>query len=90
MITAGLGMVAARRNRAFRQPTPRERDDIARPLARIAVRHLPLDLIGDDLADITEATVATHDYVSAGPLLTLPNPDDEPLFADEYSNDEEP
>jgi hypothetical protein len=72
MVTATLGVLAARRGREFRQPDRGERDAIARPLARIAVRHLPLDLIGPDLADATEATVAVHNYVSAGALLVDP------------------
>lgn len=71
IVTGALGLLTVRRSggtKEFRQPTPDERDDIARPLARIAVRHFPLDLIGEDLADVTEAIVAGHEYVMAGPL----------------------
>lgn len=69
LLTATLGVLAARQGKEFRQPTPAQRDDIANPLARIAVRHLPLDAIGDDLADLTEAAVASHSYVMDGPLI---------------------
>ena len=68
ILTATLGILAQRSGRSFRQPTPQQRDEIANPLASIAVRHLPLDVIGEDLADVTQAAVATHSYIMAGPL----------------------
>lgn len=62
----------ARRGRALRQPRPSQVDDIAMPLGRIAARHLPVDMIGPDLADVTESAAALHRYLldDAGPLIT--------------------
>jgi hypothetical protein len=87
VVTGSLAWTARQRGRWFRQPTPKQRDDIARPLARAAVRHLPLDLIGPTFADLAEAAVATHDYAMDGPLITDP-PVDGPVFADEYDLEE--
>jgi hypothetical protein len=80
LLTATLALLANQRGRTFRQPTVRERDDIAQPLARIAVRHLPLDALGPDLADATMAAVALHGYVMAGPLTP-------PISADSPAGD---
>lgn len=68
LLTGTLAVLASRQGKTFRQPTPRQRDDIAEPLARIAVRHLPLEALGPDLADATAAAVSVHSYVMAGPL----------------------
>lgn len=59
-----------RRRMAFRQPTPREVDDIAIPLGRLAARHLPTEVISKDLVDATHAAGAVHRYLTAGPLVT--------------------
>ena len=72
ILVTTLSVLARRSGREFRQPTPEQRDDVARPLARIAVRHLPLDVIGPDLADATEAAVAAHNYAMDGPIVTRP------------------
>lgn len=75
LITGMLGGLAARRGRRFRQPTTGQRDAVAEPLGRIAVRWLPMDLLGDDFADGLEAAYAAHNYISAGPLLSVPDAD---------------
>ncbi len=86
LLTGTLALLANQRGRTFRQPTIRQRDDIAQPLARIAVRHLPLDALGPDLADATMAAVALHAYVMAGPL-TPPISADSP--AGDFNNHQE-
>ena len=80
LLTGTLALLANQRGRTFRQPTARQRDDIAEPLARIAVRHLPLDALGPDLADATAAAVALHSYVMDGPLTP-------PISADNSAGD---
>jgi hypothetical protein len=64
-----VSFLARRRERQLRMPTPRQLEDIAQPLARIACRHLPMDALGPDLIDGTEALVAVHGYVLDGPLI---------------------
>lgn len=85
IVVTSLSVLARRRGKEFRQPTPEQRDDVARPLARIAVRHLPLDLIGEDLADATEAAVAVHEYAMDGPIVRAPHVDhgDMPTYPEE-------
>jgi hypothetical protein len=65
-----LDRVAAVRGRELRQPTKVQRADVAEPLARIAVRHLPLQALNDDLTDAFEALLAVEAYVDDGPLIT--------------------
>lgn len=64
-----ISFLARRRERQLRMPTPRQLEDIAQPIARIACRHLPMDALGPDLIDGTEALVAIHGYVLDGPLI---------------------
>lgn len=59
-----------RRGLHFRQPTESQVDDVARPLGKLIARHLPTDVIGPDLIDITHAAGGAHRYVIDGPLLT--------------------
>lgn len=79
------------RDKSVRQPTPRQLEDITDPLARIACRHLPLDALGPDLIDGTEALVAIHAYALDGPLvLRAEGPDVEvevPHFMTDYVED---
>lgn len=76
ILTIGaLGRLANRRGRDVRQPTPAQRDQMARPLARIACRHLPMNALGPDLADAAEAVVAADNWVHDGPLITYMTPD---------------
>jgi len=77
LLVLALGAYAGlmkKRGGYFRMPTETERDDITIPLGRIAVRHLPMQMIGPDLKDIAESGAATHAYVSAGPLRRKPIP----------------
>ena len=66
---SGVGLLLRRRARTVRQPNKRELDAFAEPLARIACRHFPMDLLGPDLLDITKAGKATSDYVTNGRLI---------------------
>ena len=59
-----------RRGLHFRQPTESQVDDVARPLGKIIARHLPTDVIGPDLIDITQAAGGAHRYVIGGPLVS--------------------
>jgi hypothetical protein len=59
-----------RRGLHFRQPTEPQIDGVAVPLGRIIARHLPTDVIGPDLIDVTKAAGAAHRYWLDGPLIT--------------------
>lgn len=73
LLIAGLGsLLRLTRGLELRSPTPRQRDDVAEPLARIACRHLPMDALGPDLLDATTAAAALHTYALDGPLITRP------------------
>jgi hypothetical protein len=72
-ITILTGILAARlalRGRHLRTPTVRERDEIAMPIGRILVRWLPMNLLGKDLKDATQAAAATQNYLTNGPLIS--------------------
>lgn len=72
---SSLAVWLRRKGKHLRMPDERQRDAFARPLANILVRHLPLTEIGPDLADITAAATAVHNYVSNSgePLVTKVN-----------------
>lgn len=57
--------------RTLRKPTKQQTRDIAGPLAAIASRHVPADLLHADLGDAIHALTAAGAYVTAGPL-TVP------------------
>jgi hypothetical protein len=71
LAVTGLAALLARRSgREFRKPTKVQADDIAAPIARIAVRHLPMDLLGPDLMDAGIASSAIAGYLfDDGPLV---------------------
>lgn len=71
--TMSLAAWVSRRGIDFRQPTQQQRDDIAMPLGRVLVRHLPMAIFGDTLGDIAESAAALQSYA-------LPTPPD-PLFS---------
>lgn len=64
-----------RGRRQLRQPTKGQMHDIAAPLARIALRHVPAELLNPDLADAASAGAAFAAYVNDGPLI-------EPVYVD--------
>ena len=66
--TALVGLWLNRGGKQLRKPTETELASMSEPLARIAVRHLPMDAIGPDVADGAEAVVAIHGYL-------IPNPE---------------
>jgi hypothetical protein len=82
MAAGATAAVLYRRGRQLRQPTPGQLDDISRPLGRLLVRLLPLEVIDASLVDVTEAAAATHAYVLDGPLVepvaAAPIPLDDP------------
>jgi hypothetical protein len=71
ILTVAAGLVAvvlARAGRELRRPTRDETRAVARPIARILVRHIPAEMITADLADMGEAAAGVSDYMSAGPV----------------------
>jgi hypothetical protein len=58
--------------KTFRQPTGDEAGNIAAPLARIAARCIPSDLLAPSIADAIAAMSATGAYVTSGPII-IPN-----------------
>lgn len=69
-VTGLAALLARRTGREFRKPTKVQADDIAAPIARIAVRHLPMDLLGPDLMDAGIASSAIAGYLfDDGPLV---------------------
>lgn len=82
LLLMAIGAVAwagRRRGVRVRKPTREEANDISAPIARIMCRHLPMDSIGPDLADIGEAAAAISEYAvqDDDPLLSryLPEPE---------------
>lgn len=70
LVVAGVAtLVRLRRGVQLRRPTVGELDDVAAPLARIAVRHVPAGMLTNDLADVAAAAAATGAYLSVGPLI---------------------
>jgi hypothetical protein len=73
--TLGCAWLVQRRSRGqktLRQPSDVESSRIAAPLARIAARLVPADLLAPSLADGIMAMSATGAYLTAGPLV-IPN-----------------
>ncbi len=65
--------VMKRAGREFRRPEEHQLDGVAQPLARVAVRHLDVSYISDDLMDLTEAGGALSDYILDGPVAPRMN-----------------
>jgi hypothetical protein len=62
-------VISRRAGLQLREPTERQRDDIAAPLASVAVRHLDMTRLSPDLADMLEAGKAAGGYITDGPLI---------------------
>ncbi|GAA4699882.1 hypothetical protein [Phytohabitans rumicis] len=76
LVAAGVaGLVLWTRRRQLRRPTSEQLDDIAEPLAAIAMRHLPVEFLSKDLVDGLAAGSAVGAYLTDGPLLTHPDVD---------------
>lgn len=69
VISTAAAALLRRRGLVVRQPTGRQLDDVANPLGAIAARHLPMELISEDLLDAATATAAAHTYATDGPLI---------------------
>lgn len=76
VVVGAAGLVRWRTKRKLRRPTVRQIDDIAAPLARIALRTADLSWLNPTLADLIAAGAATGEYLSDGPLLEGPEYDD--------------
>jgi hypothetical protein len=75
VFTLGLAWVARKRGWEFRSPTQEEASDMMTPVARIAVRRLPMDLLNPDIYDFAEAVSAFDSYAKADVLLSRSVPD---------------
>jgi hypothetical protein len=56
--------------RTLREPTAKQLDEIAEPLASIAARHIPAAFLNDDLSDAAQAAAAIGHYLKAGKIIT--------------------
>lgn len=93
MVVAGglavLGMAAAalirwQLRRKLRQPTKRQCDQMAAPIARIVVRHGALRMVPEDLGDVLELGAAIGNYINDdAPLLSSLTPDPGPMPQEE-------
>ena len=61
----------------LRQPSPYQSDSIAAPLARIAARLIPAELLAPSIADAIMAMSATGAYLTDGPLVVPNKPTEE-------------
>lgn len=79
MAVGAVAWAGRRRGLRVRKPTREEANDISAPIARIMCRHLPMDSIGPDLADIGEAAAAISEYAvqDHDPLISryVPEPE---------------
>lgn len=76
LAVAGLAvLVRLRRGATLRRPTKQELDDVAAPLARLALAHVPAGILNADLANLAAAGAATGAYLSNGPLIEHPYTD---------------
>jgi hypothetical protein len=87
--TAGMHWLASRKGLQVRQPTPKQRDGFAEPLARIACRHLPLQKLDDDFLDAAEAGTALHDWVAGGPVPLVTRASRPPIENPNHPTDQE-
>ncbi len=76
--TAAAAIIRWRLNRKLREPTKTQRGDIARPLARILLRHANAIVLGEDIPDALQAAGAIGAYAGDGPLLLPVGPDIDP------------
>lgn len=69
-VVVGVATLAIRwtRGRALRPPTDGQAEGIARPLARLGLRHLPAEIFNADLVDALTAATAVTGYLTDGPL----------------------
>lgn len=63
MVLLGVSWALARRGLALRMPTDGELEDITEPLGRVAVRHLPMELLSPDIRDSTSSARALYGYL---------------------------
>jgi hypothetical protein len=75
LVPAAALVVRWRTRRKLRRPSTRQIDDMAAPLARIALRHADLDWLNADLTDMIHTGSALGAYLSDGPLLEGPDID---------------
>jgi len=76
LVVAGAAFLLRRtRGVDLRQPTEDQAEGMAKPLARLALRHVPAHLLNADLLDILSFGAATGAYLNDGPLT-------EPLYED--------
>jgi hypothetical protein len=69
VVTGVALLVRLRRGVQLRRPTKTELDDIAKPLAGLATRHVPAGILNKDLGDVIAAGAAAGAYLNNGPLI---------------------
>lgn len=70
-LTAGAAAILINVGRQLRRPDADQLDAIARPLASILVRHLPIEKLGDDLLDLADLGGGIAEYAADGPIAPL-------------------
>ncbi len=68
MVVVTAEKLLSRNGRDFRRPTDAQIMGVARPVARIAVRHLDVSWLSDDLNDVIEAGGEVSGYMLEGPV----------------------
>jgi hypothetical protein len=68
-VAGAAAVIGWRGRRQLRRPSKQQLDDISAPLARITIRHVPADLLKEDLADAALAGAAVGAYLTDGPLI---------------------
>ncbi|HWB34594.1 MAG TPA: hypothetical protein VHA75_01070 [Rugosimonospora sp.] len=73
LLLAGIGLVGLvvrlRHDARLRKPTGKQLDDMAAPLARLALRYVPAEALSPTLLDVTGFVAATTEWLGDGPLL---------------------
>lgn len=82
LVAAGAALLVQVRGRTLRRPSKDHLNDMARPLARIGLRHVDTGVINADLIDVINAGTVLGDYLTEGPLTSPGKPTDAGVPAD--------
>lgn len=73
VVAVAGGVIRWQTRRRLREPSAKQRRDIAAPLGRILQRRADLSILGPDIGDALQAAAATGAYLGDGPLLHPPD-----------------